>query len=134
MNELRLVGAFLAGAAAPAVLVFWVRDTCAASDVCLVGAMAYILGMPLAAIAGVVAARITPRDEGWTGFPAAAIGIPVGIMVTLAMIRGGSALGEVLALFGPPLFVALALAYGATRFLARPGSPGPPPVTPDEPE
>ena len=134
MTELRLVGAFLAGAAAPAILVTWVRDTCVASDVCLIGAMAYILGVPLAAVAGIVAALVTPRDEGWTGYPAAAIGIPIGIMVTLAAIGSGNALGEVLSLFGPPLFVALSLAYGATRFLARGGSPGPAPVTPDEPE
>ena len=72
MNELRLAGAFLAGAAAPALLVTWVRNTCAATDVCLVGATAYILGVPLGAIAGVVAALVTPREEGWTGFLARA--------------------------------------------------------------
>lgn len=134
MNEVRLVGAFLAGAAAPALLVIWVRDTCAATDVCLVGAVVYIVGAPLGAVAGVVAALVTPRDEGWTGFPAAAIGIPIGIMVTLGMSGIGNSLGQVLALFGPPLFVALGLAYGATRFLARAGPPTPAPVAQDEPE
>src|SRR6185503_13946198 len=133
VTELRWLGALLIGAVAPAWLVFSARDMCSASDLCLVGALGLVLGVPIGAVAGVLAAIVTPREEAWSGFGFAAFGIPIGTWAALVSIGSPGGLGEAVMLFGPPVFVGLALGFAVTRFLRRRrGEPAVPPEA-DEP-
>jgi len=132
MPGLRLALAFLAGAAAPTLLTS-LAGACSASDVCPVDALALVVGLPVGVVAGVFAAIVTPRDDGLDGFAAATIGIPVGVVATLIAIGRSEYLGEVLTLFGLPIFIGLTPAYGITRYLAR-GSRRPAVEPPAPPE
>jgi len=120
MPGLRLALAFIAGAAAPALLTS-IAGACGVSDVCPVDALALVVGLPVGAVAGVFAGIVTPGDHGLDGFAAVTIGIPIGVAATLMAIGRSEYLGDVLTLFGLPIFIGLAPGYGITRYLARGG-------------
>jgi hypothetical protein len=133
MYVVRLVAAFVAGAAPSAFLVLTARDTCSATDVFLVAMMALVLGVPVGAVAGVVGAVIAPRGDGWAGFGATALGVPIGVMAAMAAIGAQGSGGAALALFVPPMLIPLSIAFGVTRWLARHVAPVAAPPVPTGP-
>lgn len=117
MRELRLALACLATAVAPVVILLLATDAC--GDVCLLGAMAYVFGVPVGAVAGVVAGILTPRQDGWLGFGLAVFGVAVGFAIAAWGLLAPSWTVEILTLFGPPLIGSVAIAFAVVRLIAR---------------